>query len=87
VKRVFERQHLLHRTTWFERQGRPIGAFVLHSANGEKVELPILFDEHLRGVLASRDGESQVIGWLARTSHQDRPAGRQDAQEIPPLHG
>jgi hypothetical protein len=49
VKRAFQRLHALHGTTWFERQGRPIGAFVLHYANGEVAELPIVFGEHLWG--------------------------------------
>jgi hypothetical protein len=49
VRRVFQRLHALHGTTWFERQGREIGAFVLHYANGDISEVPILFGEHLRG--------------------------------------
>ncbi len=49
VNRRFQRLHALHGTTWFERQGREIAAFVLHYANGEVTELPIVFGEHLRG--------------------------------------
>jgi hypothetical protein len=49
VKRIFQRLHALHGTTWFERPGCPIGALVLHYANSEAAELPIVFGEHLKG--------------------------------------
>jgi RNA polymerase sigma factor (sigma-70 family) len=59
VKRVFTRLHALHGTTWFERQGREIGAFVLHYVNGEVAELPIVFGEHLRGENPRFDPKSE----------------------------
>ena len=59
VKQAFQRLHVLHGTTWFERQGREIGAFVLHYANGEVTELPIVFGEHLRGEHPRRDPKSE----------------------------
>ena len=59
VRRVFTRLHALHGTTWFERQGREIGAFVLHYANGEVTELPIVFGEHLRGEDPRLDPKSE----------------------------
>jgi WD40 repeat protein len=49
VGRVFQRLYALHGTTWFERQGREIGAFELYYANGDSSVVPILFGEHLRG--------------------------------------
>ena len=72
VKRVFTRLHALHGTTWFERQGRPIGAFVLHYASGEVAELPIVFGEHLRGEDRRIDAKSECpngqLAWGAGSS-------------------
>jgi hypothetical protein len=59
VRRVFQRLHALHGTTWFERQGREIGAFVLHYADGGVTELPIVFGEHLRGEDPRLDPKSE----------------------------
>ena len=46
-------------SSWFERPGREIGAFVLHYANGEVTQLPIVFGEHLRGEDAREDAQSE----------------------------
>ena len=85
VKRVFQRLHALHGTTWFERQGREIGAFVLHYANGEVAELPIVFGEHLRGEDPRRDAEvgmskrpTRVGGRLLRRSRRQPPTALPD---------
>ncbi len=59
VKRVFQRLHALHGTTWLERQSREIGAFVLHYVNGEVAKLPIVFGEHLRGEDPRLDPKSE----------------------------
>ncbi len=50
VGQAFHRLHALHGTTWSERQGREIGTFVLHYANGQSAELPIVFEDHLLGL-------------------------------------
>ncbi len=62
VRRAFQRLQALHGTTWFERPGREIGAFVLHYASGEVAELPIVFGEHLRGEDARLKPESECPG-------------------------
>jgi WD40 repeat protein/predicted Ser/Thr protein kinase len=71
VNRRFQRLHALHGTTWLEWQGRPIGAFVLHYANGQQADLPIAFGEHLRGEDPRLDPESEVsdgrLVWGAKT--------------------
>jgi eukaryotic-like serine/threonine-protein kinase len=59
MKRAFTRLHALHAATWFERQGCTIGAFVLHYANGEVAELPILYGEHLRGEYPGQGAKSE----------------------------
>lgn len=69
VRRVFTRLHALHGTTWFERQGRAIGAFVLHYANGHAAQIPIGYGEHVQGQPdvepTSKCSQAQLV-WAAK---------------------
>ena len=68
VGQVFQRFHVLHGATGSERQGQEIGAFVLHYANGNVAEVPILFGEHLRGEDVRVDPETNCSnGRLVRS--------------------
>ncbi len=48
VQRPFKRFHVLHGTTCAEREGREIGALVLHYADGAVAEIPIRYGQHVR---------------------------------------
>jgi WD40 repeat protein/tRNA A-37 threonylcarbamoyl transferase component Bud32 len=72
VGRTFQRFHILHGTTGSERQGREIGAFVLHYANGEFAEISIRFGEHVRDQCAVGDTQMDCpnarLAWGANPS-------------------
>jgi hypothetical protein len=72
VKRSFKRFHVLHGTTYTEPEGRQIGAFVLHYADGDAAEIPIRYGEHVRDHSAVDDTGSNCpnarLAWGADLS-------------------
>jgi WD40 repeat protein len=72
VKRSFRLFHVLHGTTWTEREGCEIGAFVLHYPDGTVAEVPIRYGEHLRDNSAVADTRVDCpkarLAWGAESS-------------------
>jgi eukaryotic-like serine/threonine-protein kinase len=62
VNRKVARLHFLHATGWVEPEGIAIGAYVLHYADGNQAELPIIY------------GEDVLDWWNPRTGDDVPPA-------------
>lgn len=64
IRRKFSRLQVLHSADWGEGDGTKIGAFILHYADGEQVELPIRFGEDVRDWWGdSIDATRATVAW------------------------
>jgi WD40 repeat protein len=68
------RLHFLHATHHWEKDGTPIGNYVLHYADGQKEEIPILYGKDVRDCTARPDDaigqQSSNLAWSGSTNHR-----------------
>jgi len=61
VERAARRLHFLLDAAWPVADDTPVGSFVIHFADGEAVEIPILYGHHVRDWVARADRETRVV--------------------------
>jgi hypothetical protein len=62
IGRKVKRLHFLHGTHWRTGDGTEIGAYIVHYADGSRLEIPIRYGEDVRDWWVSSDPESRVSG-------------------------
>ena len=68
VHRKFTRLHVLHGSSWNGIEPKKIGAYVLHYADGQRAELPILYGQDVRDWWQSADSGNATranVAWTA----------------------
>jgi hypothetical protein len=60
ITRVCKRVHFLHAAGWPASAGTTIGAYVVHYADGQEEELPIVFGRHVDNCVVSTDAEPRL---------------------------
>jgi hypothetical protein len=76
IDRTVRRLHFLHGTHWRARDGAKIGAYIVHYADGARLEIPIRYGEDLRDWWVEADPESRVtrarVAWTGKNEASDR---------------
>jgi hypothetical protein len=75
TRRSFARLHALHGVRWQSVDGKAVGGFVLHYADGRKAELPIVYGQHVFCELALKTVQERSAGAELAWSGAD-PTGR-----------
>lgn len=76
VGQKVKRLHFLHGTHWRARDGTKIGAYIVHYADGTRLEIPIRYGEDLRDWWVRGDPNSRVtqarVAWRGSNEATDR---------------
>jgi hypothetical protein len=79
IDRTVKRLHFLHGTHWRARDGTKIGAYIVHYADGTRLEIPIRYGEDVRDwwVVADRNPEVSRarIAWTGSNEASARSGG------------
>jgi hypothetical protein len=59
VRQLCRRLHFLHATAWNEPEGMPIGSYRFHFADGQQVEMPIVYGRDVRNWWLTKEQHAQ----------------------------
>jgi len=76
IDRKATRLHFLHATHWRARDGTQIGAYIVHYADGTRLEIPIRYGEDMRDWWERSDRETRVtrarVAWSGSNEASSR---------------
>jgi WD40 repeat protein len=70
VERRCQRLHFLHSTAWHESDGTTIGSYIIHFADGQQTEIPIVYGRDVRNWWLTREQHAAGIPaavWIGST--------------------